>query len=92
MGLIDKIKNKVKKEEKSSTEDTQEKSTSYQDIISIIQSAGKTDANGNLKSIDMKLIKQKHIIEIVKKNKSLDEQNKILSKYLQEMVKENEVL
>ena len=40
----------------------------------------------------MKLVKQKHVVEIVKKNRSLDEQNKILSKYLQEMVKENEVL
>ena len=40
----------------------------------------------------MKIIKQKHIVEIIKKNKSLDEQNKILSKYLQEMVKENETL
>jgi hypothetical protein len=40
----------------------------------------------------MKIIKQKHIVEIIKKNKSLDEQNKILSKYLQEMVKENEIL
>ena len=66
--------------------------STYEDIISQLYSTGKLDSIGNLKSIDMKLVKQKHVVEIVKKNRSLDEQNKILSKYLQEMVKENEVL
>ena len=37
----------------------------------------------------MKKVKDKHIIEILKKNKSLIEQNQYLTKYLQEMVNEN---
>ena len=82
MGLIDKIKQKVKKDERTIIDDSSEKNATYEDIISQIHNNGKLDSLGNLKSVDMKLIKQKHIVEIVKKNKSLDEQNKILSKYL----------
>ena len=82
MGLIDKIKQKVKKDERTIIDDSSDKNATYEDIISQIHNNGKLDSLGNLKSVDMKLIKQKHIVEIVKKNKSLDEQNKILSKYL----------
>jgi hypothetical protein len=39
----------------------------------MIQNSSKIDSSGNLKSVDMKLIKSKHVIEMVKKNKSLDE-------------------
>lgn len=82
MGLIDKIKQKVKKDERTIMDDSSDKNATYEDIICKILNNGKLDSVGNLKSVDMKLIKQKHIVEIVKKNKSLDEQNKILSKYL----------
>ena len=73
MGLIDKIKQKVKKDERTIIDDSSEKNATYEDIISQIHNNGKLDSLGNLKSVDMKLIKQKHIVEIVKKNKSLDE-------------------
>ena len=42
--------------------------------------------------IDLKQVKEKQVIAFIKKNKSLEEQNKYLSKYLQQMVSENETL
>ena len=40
----------------------------------------------------MKKLHHKHVIDLIKKLKSLEEQNGYLSQYLQEMVKENENL
>ena len=40
----------------------------------------------------MKKLHFKHVIDLIKKLKSLEEQNGYLSQYLQEMVKENESL
>ena len=54
--------------------------------------SGKVGPNGNIIKVDMKKLNQKQILDLLKKNKSLDEQNKYLQKYLQEMVKENENL
>ena len=48
--------------------------------------------NGQIQSIDMKKLHFKHVIELIKKLKSLEEQNGYLSQYLSEMVKENESL
>jgi hypothetical protein len=42
--------------------------------------------------LEMKKIPSKYVIDLVKKFRSLEEQNKYLSKYLQEMVKENDNL
>ena len=48
--------------------------------------------NGQIINIDMKKLHHKHVIDLIKKLKSLEEQNGYLSQYLQEMVKENENL
>ena len=48
--------------------------------------------NGQFVSIDMKKLHHKHVIDLIKKVKSLEEQNGYLSQYLSEMVKENESL
>ena len=40
----------------------------------------------------MKLLKSKHVVELIAKNKSLETKNSFLQKYLTEMVNENEKL
>ena len=88
MGLIDKIKNKVKKkgDEDQKNDSGDPDSALYQDYdenLREIMEASKISPNGNtILKVDMKKLTSKHVISLVKKNRSLDEQNKYLSKYL----------
>jgi len=51
-------------------------------VTRAIQENSKLDKNGKIIKIDMKRLKSEHIMEMVRKNRSLDEQNKYLTKYL----------
>jgi hypothetical protein len=55
---------------------------SVQAIITAINLHSKLSDNGQISQIDMKKLPQKHIIDLIKKVKSLEEQNGYLSQYL----------
>jgi hypothetical protein len=77
------LKNFKKNNEKSAPGGGDDKQNGHSKILAMIEVSGK---------IDLKRLKSNHVVDLVKKYKSLEEQNKHLSKYLQEMVKENENL
>ena len=80
MKFIDKLK---KKGTDSLHQSKKPSKDLVQELATFIDDKGK---------VDFKKVSSKHVTEAIKKVRSLDEQNKYLSKYLKEMVKENENL
>ena len=74
MGLIDKLKSKKKDDVNTQLPSTEETNAdSYLQTIQSIMQQGKVGPNGSLVKVDMKRLKEKQVIELIKKNKSLDE-------------------
>ena len=69
-----------------------QKDENYNVLIDEIYKASKFTSNGNIEKVDLKLLKSKHVVEVISKNKSLETKNSFLQKYLTEMVNENEKL
>ena len=58
----------------------------------VLSSSATEQAPSAIKSINMKHVNYKHIVDVLKHIDSLKSQNNYLSQYLAEMVKENERL